>query len=316
MADEQGIKVATYHNIAFDGAWKGRSRGIWGVAAVGLLLGAAVGLAVPFVTALFGTTLALTLPHIAASIAIFSGIGMSTGMAGGLLVGTSAGAAASVVKEIEKRDLKREKIIEDALGVSIPSPVPEEPEKTEARYFNPKVSALFAVIGAVAGLVMAAAFFASGAALPAAAVPAIEAVLGTGITTATHATAITAYFTAVMTCFGAIFGTNAPKMATDMQNFAGRLLSGELLGTSWEKETEHAPQIAHGIAYSTAIPQNIPPAPLPSPVFINGNQQVENENPAEYRTNHAAKLSSHGKTISYLELVQRPTDELATKCQL
>jgi hypothetical protein len=297
MVETPDINVKSYANIAFDGAWKSRSRAIWGIAFLGLIAGAAVGLLAPFFPLLavesmtFGAAAANILP----SMAIFGATGMATGFLVGGLTGASAGAASSVAKELETRTLQREKALEQSIGIFIPNPEPEKP-KAEQRYFNPKISATFAVLGAIAGKIMAAGFIAmhAGGAVTAAtvsnaAIPALTVILGTAVA---NPLAITACFIGVMTCFGAIFGVNFPKIGGYLQDLAGRLLGGELLGTSWEKE----PTKQQEKAQTLNLAKSEPPV-LPYPSYNN-----------EPTTNHAEKFAKN-KVISYKEFITSPNAE-------
>lgn len=255
MAGEQKIEVASYSNSTFADAWRGRSRALWGVGAVGLGFGLLVGAFAPFIPVIASlfissigsaatTSAAVALvPH---SMAVFGALGMTTGFAVGGLVGASSGAASSVAKEMERRDRNHEQQMAKVMGVSLPVSVPEQSKEDTDRYFNPKVGGLFAVFGAIAGAVLAAGFFAPSMAVGGAVAatsslaPALEIVLG-GL--ASNTAAVTAYSVGVMASFGALFGVNFPKITTKAQDMAGELLSGKPLGTSWKRENEIAPDI-------------------------------------------------------------------------
>jgi hypothetical protein len=173
---------------------------------------------------------------------------MGAGFTAGVTVGSASGAVASVAKEQEKR-------LREA-GIILADDATQQAQQQEAdskkpfferlkdkinTYFNPKVGALFTTLGVVGGLVMAAAFIASGGlagGATAAAVPALTTMLGAA---ATSAPAVTAYFAGVMGCFGALFAFNFPKMAGDLTSFTGDLLSGKKLGTQWGPAPEAAP---------------------------------------------------------------------------
>ena len=257
MVENKQIEVASYSNSAFADAWKGRSRAMWGVGAVGLGVGLLIGVFAPFIPVLaslfvssigsaatFSAAAAL-IPH---SMAVFGAVGMTTGFAVGGLVGASAGSASSIAKEMERREIKHEQEMARTIGVSVPEHIPEKSQENTDRYFNPKVGAIFAGFGAVAGAVLAAGFFApsivGGGAVAATSsfMPALEVVLG-GL--ASNAAAVTAYSIGVMTTFGALFGVNFPKITTKAQDLAGELLSGKSLGTSWKKEPEITLETTH-----------------------------------------------------------------------
>lgn len=288
MAGEQEIKVGSYQNLAFDGAWKSRSRAIWGIAFLGLITGAVFGLLAPFFPVLVQEVLfADALTRVLPTMAIFSATGMAAGFAIGGLTGASAGASASVAKELEIRNLQREKEVEKSIGIPFPEHIPEKPKEDNTRYFNPKISAVFATFGAIVGKVMAAAFFAThvgGAVVTTttagnAAIPALSVILGSAVSSPL---AVTACFVGVMACFGAIFGVNFPKIGGYLQDLAGKLLSGEALGTNWKKENNRAPNIV--VKRSAVIPL-----------------EFDNQH-----SNHAEKFKNRWQVISYRELVTQP----------
>jgi hypothetical protein len=294
MAGTRDIEVKSYQDVAFDGDWKARSRGLWGISFLGLLTGAAIGLLAPIVPALMGASIGLS--EIGASLALFSATGMATGMLVGTQVGASSGAAASVTKELEGRDLARAEAIEQAMGVELPKPNLPKAKEKEQRYFNPKISFTFAAFGVLAGLVMAAAFFASGGAVATAAVPALSTLLGAKAAVDVGMT--TAYFASVMGCFGAIFGINYPVIAKKFNNMAGDLLGGKALGTSWEKEP--SPAQAQEIEQSRNI--------------VDHGQYTE-EN-LDLKSNHAEKLNKTNNIISFCDYVAKKSEENSTVKQL
>ena len=303
MVEAKPIEVESYANIAFNGAWKSRSRAMWGVAFVGLLIGAAIGIAAPFfpviVASLSGVQgVAVTGLTILKAMAVFGATGMATGMVGGVMVGSSAGGVSAVAKEMELRERLHEQEVGQVLGVNMPPHQYIKPIEPEQNYFNPSVSALFAGFGAVAGFVMAAAFLSTStitsgvvvsSALGSAAIPALGVVLGS---VAATPLAVTACFVGVMACFGAIFGINVPKLATELQDFTGKLLSGELLGSSWEKEPARNVQLEPQILLEKQ-PKNI---------------ALEYHHNEELPTNHAEKYARK-PAISYGELAKSLNSE-------
>lgn len=302
--EDKGHSVASYRNVAFTGAWMGRARGIWGVAALGLLFGAGVGLCVPLFTSLFMlSTEVLTTTAFIHSIAIFSAVGMASGLTAGTIVGTSAGAAASTIKELEKRTLKHEEAMEKALGISIDSEETKLSKNDNQTYVNFKVMSVFMLLGAAAGLIMAGAFFASGVGLAAAAVPSVEAVIGTSLITSNAA--VTAYFTAVMTCFGGLFGFNFPKMATDLQEFAGGLLGGELLGTNWNKEPELSKQVSRELPPAAAV-EHSHSHPDKGVVLVD-HEKIHGSD--KRNVSHVERLGKSGQVVSYRDFVSKPLEE-------
>jgi len=294
MAGTRDIEVESYQDVAFESGWKSRSRALWGTAFLGLLTGAIIGLLAPIVPAIMGATIGLS--QIGASLAIFSATGMATGMLVGTQVGVSSGTVASVAKELEGRDLARAEAIEKAMGVELPKPNPSKPQEKEQRLFNPKISLTFAAFGAVAGLVMAAAFFASGGAVATAAAPALSTLLGAKAAVDVGMT--TAYFASVMGCFGAIFGMNFPVIANKLQNKAGDLLGGKALGTSWEKEPSQALEIS------------------PSQQAKNYDFSQYSDQNLQTRDDHAEKLPTSAKIISFCDYVAKKSEENSTVKQL
>ncbi len=236
--------------------------------------------------------------------AVFGATGMTTGFAVGGLIGTSAGAVNSVAKEIETRNLKREQEVGKALEVSMPSPALEKPEQNNDRYFNFKVGALFSGLGAIAGAVLAAGFFApsivagSVVAATSSIAPALDVVLGSAL--ASNTAAVTAYSVGVMSMFGALFGVNFPKITTEAQDFAGRLLSGELLGTDWKKSPESGKQLQNDniIAVKSQTKER---------------STTDSICKAECTTNHVARLGRGNVSVdSYKDLIKKGK-EVATE---
>lgn len=296
MVESKQIEVESYSNIAFDGAWKSRSRAIWGIAFLGLLAGAAVGLAAPFFPVIAGVAEGVSIVTAMNSMAVFGATGMATGLLAGGLVGSSAGAASSVAKEMELRERLHEQEVGKALGVNIPANSYKKPAEPEQNMLNPKVGLLFATLGAVAGKIMAVGFLATStagaggtvvsSALGSAAIPALEVILGGAAATPL---AVTACFVGVMACFGAMFGVNFPKIGGYLQDFAGKLLSGEKIGASWEKE----PQLEQQISMQPTL------AKQPKANTIDFSPYHDSELPS----NHAEKYAKK-HAISYGELAE------------
>jgi len=244
IAEEQAkIVVPSYQDVTFDGAFKRRTNSMFGLAVLGLVTGAAIGLAAPAAAVIGGA--AMTGALVAKSAMIFSAIGMSAGWGMGALVGPSAGAAASAMKEYERRTLAREveeKIRENPEASVTLAPHPAvQPESSGGirDYINPRAAMAFAIIGAVAGLVFAGALVASGAlaagteaapAITAYAMPAMKMLLGSA---ATSVSAVVAYSVGVGASFGAIFGVNYPKLSRATSDFFGDMLSGKAVDSPW-----------------------------------------------------------------------------------
>lgn len=258
MTQEEDIKITadSYQRVASIGGWGGGGRTLWAISALGGALGAAIGLAAPFFPLLVVGTAGLpaAMSALGASVATFTAAGISTGFAGGLMLGRISGAAASVAQEQEKR-LKewtaRQMLHQNPNAEIIPDPPPEkDPPKPFLQrmsdsyhtYFNPRVGLTMALIGAVGGLVMAAAFIATGGA-SGALMPALGVISGLGAETfaagniAANAGVISAYFAGVMASFGALWSFNIPQIASSMTHFFGELISGKPLGREWGPKT-------------------------------------------------------------------------------
>lgn len=246
IAEEQAkIDVPSYQDVALDGAWKRRSSAMWGLSALGAAFGAGFGVIAAGLAAFGGSPVAF-LELLGNSVAIFTATGLSAGLATGVVVGSPAGAAASAAKEIERRTLAREieQKIRDNPEAKVqmhetPAPVRREPFRL-SDYFNIKTALVFAAIGTVGGLIMAAAFAAAGGLAAGAsssviasyAMPAMHTLLGTATPTAT---ALAIYSGGMGMAFGAFFGVNVPKMARYVSNLGGGLLSGKAIGAPWPK---------------------------------------------------------------------------------
>ena len=238
IAEEQAkIKVPSYQDVALDGAWKRRSSAIWGISIVGMMMGTMVGLAAPILPAI-AASLPITALLVAKSVAIFSAIGITAGWGVGAVLGSSSGAAASTMKEFERRQLARgiEQTIRDNPDATVTlGENAIEQESTDigvSRYFNWKAGLTFAALGALGGMVFAAALTLSGgvgAAIPLFAMPAMNLLLGESVT----ATAAIVYTVGLGSLSGALFGINGPLFARKAANFFGDLLSGKAIGAPW-----------------------------------------------------------------------------------
>ncbi len=254
MAEEGSkIKAESYQKVASLGGWSGGGRTLWAVSIVGALCGAAIGLVAPFfpllVVGASGFQAALTALPI--SLAVFTATGMSMGFGGGLVLGRISGTSAAVAQEQEKRmkewtarQLLAQNPNAEIVPDVLPAPEPEKPfwqriKDNYRTYINPRVGLTFAAVAAVGGLVMAAAFIATGGAGAFAVASELGAISGlgkaafAGETIAANTPAIIAYFTGVMASFGALFSFNLPKITSAMTHFFGELSSGRLLGREW-----------------------------------------------------------------------------------
>ncbi len=236
IAEEQAkINVPSYQDVAFDGAWKSRSRMMWGLATVGAIAGAGIG-AVALVTPALFAGFAVTGGLIAKSIVAYSAIGLSAGWVAGAAVGFPAGAAASSMKEYERRTLARdiEQKIRDnpEATVSIAEHVVEQKKEATglSGYFNWKSAIVLAAIGAAGGAIFATALALGGPAA-AFAMPVMDFLVGSGAS----AGVVTAYTVGLGAIAGAFFGTNIPRIGRNAGNFMGGILSGQSIGAPWPK---------------------------------------------------------------------------------
>ncbi len=264
MAEDNDIQVKSYQHVASIGGWAGAGRTLWAIGTVGAVAGALVGLLTPFAPLIVGAALP-SLATIGTSVAAFAATGMSTGFAGGIMLGRISGTAAAVAEESERRSkewtVRQIKNIDPNAHIApdAPEAKPAKPsfKDTFRTYINPRVGLAMTVIGAVGGLIMGAAFLATGGAAAFAMAPALGVVsgLGAGATGA----ALMAYSAGVGAAFGALWSFNFPKITSKTTEFFGKLTGGELVGRKWEPEpaktaepqqqpavdqpaTEHAPR--------------------------------------------------------------------------
>ena len=81
IAEEQAkIDVPSYQDVVWEGAWKKRAAGLWGMMGVAMVVGAVMGLAAPLFPILGGMEVATALALIPKSVTIFSAIGISSGL--------------------------------------------------------------------------------------------------------------------------------------------------------------------------------------------------------------------------------------------
>lgn len=258
IAQEQAkIRIPSYQEVAWDGAWKKRSAATWGLGFFGLATGAFIGAVAPIAPALFADVPA-TGELFARSIAIFSALGISGGMAVANVVAPAAGAAAATAKEVERRQIGRE--IEEALLkdpgakveiASTSTPLTEMEPAGLSRYVNLSTGVLFALIGAAAGAVFAAGLAAAeGTMLTQMAMPAMDALGISG------AAAATSYSAGLGAAFGSIFGLNYPLISNKLVTKASEFLSGKAIGAPWPDSANLpdlkpilAPNIEHSPEY-------------------------------------------------------------------
>ena len=250
LAEETAkIKVESYQKTASLGGWAGGGRTLWAISAVGAAAGAMIGVVAPVFPLVVGaSSLATAVAAIPASVAVYSAVGMSMGFSGGLVLGRISGSNAAVAEEQEKRMKEwtaKQLLAQNPDAKLVADEAKEKPKDTRSfwqkvkdnyhTYVNPRTGALFAVVGAVGGLVMAAAFAVTGGATGAV-MPAMEAITGLSAGALTP-TVMTAYTVGVMAAFGALFSFNFPKITSDVTEFAGNLLSGKPLGREWGPKT-------------------------------------------------------------------------------
>lgn len=242
IAEEQArIEVPSYQDVAWDGAWKRRAAGMWGIMGVAMVVGALIGLAAPLFPILGGMEVAAAVALIPKSIAIFSAIGISSGFVIGTGIGPSAGSSAATMKEFERRTLARK--VEEVIRKNPDVPVhlvkemvaqKEEDKEKNAKwsdYFNVRAAMTFSAIGAIGGLIFATALsYAPGVAQFT--MPAMEWVLGISAKIPEIAVA---YSMGVGALFGANFGVSHALITRKAVNVAGDLLSGKSLGNPWAK---------------------------------------------------------------------------------
>lgn len=254
------IKVGSYQKTASLGGWAGGGRTLWAISAIGAAAGIAIGAVAPFFPLIVGaSTLATAVAALPASMAIMGGVGMSMGFGGGLVLGRISGSAAAVAEENEMRMKHwttkqmlqanpQAHIVEDnedTKKVSEYKPFWHNPKATYKTYVNPRVGMFFTLVGAIGGLLMGAAFIASGGAAGAVA-PALGAITGLGAAAMSNSV-IMATSVGILAAFGALFSLNLPKITSDLTELSGKFTMGEKLGRGWGPE-EAAPK--KGLSYS------------------------------------------------------------------
>jgi hypothetical protein len=271
IAEEKAkIRVDTYQDVAYEGSFRGGGRGLWSGSLLGGVTGAIIGAVAPFIPIAVGLLvpsvaavvtaaggLAAVTAALPASIAIFAAMGISMGFAAGAMTGRAAGSVGAVAKEQEARikGWTIEQILKanpDAKIEHEKDPVKEKTPKSLGervatgwrKYFNLRTGAFFTVAGIIGGLVIGAAFVASGGAAAFAMAPALGAITGLGAATFTTSAAISAaapaiiaYSAGVAGMFGLLgFGTNYPKIGTELQTLTGNFLSGKYLGREFGED--------------------------------------------------------------------------------
>ncbi|MEZ5690962.1 MAG: hypothetical protein R3D71_04775 [Rickettsiales bacterium] len=210
----------------FETTWKRRSSALWGVGALGLAAGLAVGAVAPFFPVIAGVGAAEALSVLPSSMAVFGAIGMATGFTVGGVTGSTAGSAEAIVKAVSKDSSFSGKDKEKQASVI--------KETGDSPLINIKSTLAFAALGAIAGGILAAAVIA----MPTLATYGTFGAVGTIIphTVASNAAAVTAYSVGVMASFGSLFGLNFPKIASKLTAEMGGLLSGKSFESGIKKE--------------------------------------------------------------------------------
>lgn len=258
------IEVEARGSKAFEKTWIARSRGMWGIAALGLLFGAAVGVIAPFFPMAAGAAVP-ALATIGKSVAIFAAVGMAAGFVNGTSIGIASGAASSMAEDSERRVRMRE--VAAGPGKALPQQVVKKDDRNIFQkfsddgfgpYFNLKVGAVVTAAGMIGGAVMGAAYIAlggleGGAAASGWAMPGMGTLLGAEA--AKDAAQVMAYFIGVTGSFGALWNFNFPRMAAHFQDEAGKIMSGERLGAEWTKGYEPAVEMTRE---TPVLPQQQP----------------------------------------------------------
>lgn len=241
------VKADSYQKIASIGGWMGGGRTLWAISTVGAVIGAAIGVLAPFFPMIaLGAAALPSLATIGSSVAIFAATGMLTGFSGGLVLGRISGAGAAIAQEQEKR--LKDFMVRQRIANNPSATIAQEPENAPETkkslwqkisdgyhtYVNPRVGLAMAAIGAVGGLILSAALLASGGMGAFAVVlPSLETMTGIAGASALPAV-VTSYTTGVMAAFGATFAFNIPKITSDVTQFYGRLIGGDIVGRKWE----------------------------------------------------------------------------------
>lgn len=253
------IKVDSYQKVASLGGWSGGGRGLWGIATVAMACGAMVGLVVPFVPVIItasslgiGAALGAAASALPASVATFAASGLVTGLGGGLMLGRISGTAAAIAEEQEKR--LKSWTLESVLKENPNAQIEHEKEKPAApqksfwqkvkdsyyTYINPRIGLMFAALGTVGALVIAAAMLSTGNAggtvMPVAAFETLTGIKGAvvgGALTETAKTAFLAYTAGIGAAFGGLWVLNLPKITSNVTHFYGDLIGGRIVGREW-----------------------------------------------------------------------------------
>ena len=253
-------QVDSYQKVASLGGWAGGGRTLWAIAGFGAVVGAAMGAVAPFFPLLVGaSSLSTAMGAVAASVASFAAVGMGIGFSGGVVLGRISGSAAAVGEEQERR-MKRWTAaqLKQVDGHYQPVSVPEAPEETTEptlkdtyeTYINPKIGLAMAAIGAVGGLMLAAANYYTGGTLGSVMPVSIGQLTGMltpeeiaqGAQVSTKV--MTAYTVGVMSTFGALWSFNFPKITSNITEFSGRLTGGKIIGRTWEPQREKQVEVA------------------------------------------------------------------------
>lgn len=268
IAEESAkLKVNSYQKVASLGGWGASGRTLWAISTIGAVTGAVMGVIAPFFPMIvLGAAALPTLAVIGTSIAAFAATGLVMGLQGGLMLGRVSGSAAAVAEESERRAKEwtvRQMVSQNPHAEIVPDAPKAAPAKKPFwqrmrdkyyTYCNPKIGLIMAGIGLAGGLILGAAFVATGGAAGVI-MPALGALTSMGLAEgagaagiAAAAPAILAYSAGVGALFGAIWNFNFPKITSEVTEFYGKLINGDIVGRRWEppksKTQSTAPEMA------------------------------------------------------------------------
>jgi len=270
------IEVKSYQKAASLGGWSASGRTLWAISTIGAVTGALMGALAPLIPVAVGVAALPSLAVIGTSVAAFAATGLVMGLNGGLMLGRISGSIASVAEESERRakEWTTRQLVAQNPEVTMAPDAPKEPAPKKSfgkrlrdayyTYCNPRVGLVMAAIGLAGGLILGAAFVATGGAAGVI-MPALGAITSIGIAEgggaaaiAAAAPAIMAYSAGVGALFGAVWNFNFPKITSEVTHFYGKLINGDYTGRKWEPPKEPAQTIA---------PDRVPAVDIPSRSF-------------------------------------------------
>ena len=249
------VRVASYSNTTWQGAWRLRARAVWGTGLFGLGWGALMG---GIIAGALWSAGVLT----AATPALFLVAGLaSAGCAAGLFigdsVGTAAGAVGSGMAEWESRfkqmmleaglftkEMVQKEPISAALNRSEVVDTPEEVNVKSHNFtslVNWKSMAVFAVLGFAMGGGLGYFGLITMPGAVTSLVGGTATALSTHLGMAVSAKAVSAMFGAVLVAgTAAAFGVNGPVISNHLNNLFSKVFSNEIFGEK-SKPYVHAP---------------------------------------------------------------------------